>query len=1372
MFQTTSIQTIGGALANKLRQKITVRAIVFVLLFVLALPALAEVVELCFESMMDRQTVTGHLPGQSDKGYTAGIFKVKIDGVTQYGFCTDLNNTISTGKCYKESQVGAASPLVSCTMQFYPPQPGIGNQEAAARQLAVWHFSDGFTGVSPAATVTRAQAIIDDITQKNANGECNPVENTTLKIDPASAVNFLISDGNGGYEQSDHTYTITVKRGGSPLAGVQVNVSTDLGSLDNDQVTTDENGQAEVTVSHNQPGIAKITASMVVAVPAGTRIDPGSKTQKIILGGTQEQTISDTATKEWVAGGKVVVKKFHDVNRDGVFNGTDSYIDWQIQYRAVGTSTWTKVNLGSDGSATIAVGTTKTYEFCEIEKSGWLRTVPAQSNCYTDVQAPAELVFGNVKLSSLVIHKYHDLNANGIREEGEEGLDNWSFDVRRKQNGIWVSSYSGSTYDGGLLGFSGLENYEYQVSEYVKSGWYVSTANPQTFVANNGVYDLEFGNFRPASLTVNKTWLLNGQEVNPPDATALVCIMRLGNPVPFSPADGNGAALTANEDGYFCQTLGASAEFTKLWPGEYAVKEISPAGWTGPNATDNVVLLSGDEKSVEITNSRRVDDDGEERGKLIVFKYEDKNTNGKFDGDDMGLGGWTFIIKGEAGSFEVTTGENGYGEIILPAGEYEICEVLTDGWMNTDPGTEEACKTVTVTAGGTGVDNPGPMSVILTIPDDRGSTYEVKLVSHTGNSWTYEVTQLDATNSDKPTRDLSHWVLGLTCDADAIISSDPTYNDLGKDGNRPFSGVKWETGGGVGTDGTTFTITLDKDYPETTIGVLVKSGDNAYAIGDITGPDCDDEPTNPEPVFFGNARKPQLGKLIITKYVDWKDFPVDQNQTFVICITGPSFESIDVEGACQETDYDGGELVWNNLLIGGYSITEQDPGTGWTVEYSGDGIVTIEPNGQHTRYITNTHDPLPRGSVEVTKKVDWADVTPDENQTFTICLIDAQQVEDCKTFDYDGGTLTWDNLLYGSYTVMEKTGDLGDVWTVSGDQGIMVNVNGEGTPSATIVNTHDPLPRGSLKVIKVINWSNAQPTDVNFRICVIGPSHPDGWCNYVTNPDGGMLEWNDLLLGEYQVWEEEPGSDWTVIGNGQKVEVTVEGATVTITNTHKEVITCSSDPSGLTGYIKRMGGTAWGYVTNNNEEAFCGKIGLVSYLKYDENIDNQVGYTFVNPEVRIEPGQTYELHVDLPECSTQVDLFHGDVIWPTFGGRRYHREGRLLAAAHYRRSGYCVMEEVEDESHEPMTQALTIIEEPQVDEPIIDEPVIEEPQVDEPLIDEPIIEEPQVDEPVIEEPQVDEEAPADETSSDETEETSSEETTNEEEGQSEEETTE
>ena len=94
---------------------------------------------------------------------------------------------------------------------------------------------------------------------------------------------------------------------------------------------------------------------------------------------------------------------------------------------------------------------------------------------------------------------------------------------------------------------------------------------------------------------------------------------------------------------------------------------------------------------------------------------------------------------------------------------------------------------------------------------------------------------------------------------------------------------------------------------------------------------------------------------------------------------------------------------------------------------------------------------------------------------------------------------------------------------------------------------------GCIEVTKIVDWNGVDPIiGQTFEICITGPSYSDGNCKIFTYPDELVLEWCDLLPGEYTVAEIYPGDEWTVEVTGSPAVVPYDGyAYASVTNTRK-----------------------------------------------------------------------------------------------------------------------------------------------------------------------------------------------------------------------------
>lgn len=90
---------------------------------------------------------------------------------------------------------------------------------------------------------------------------------------------------------------------------------------------------------------------------------------------------------------------------------------------------------------------------------------------------------------------------------------------------------------------------------------------------------------------------------------------------------------------------------------------------------------------------------------IQTLKYRDSNGNGVRNAGEAALAGWQITASLQpTGTLMYTGTTNSLGRVnfsFIPAGTWEVCEVLQDGWVNTQPGGASPCYTVTLTPGQT-----------------------------------------------------------------------------------------------------------------------------------------------------------------------------------------------------------------------------------------------------------------------------------------------------------------------------------------------------------------------------------------------------------------------------------------------------------------------------------------------------------------------------------------------------------------------------------------------------------------------------------------------------------------------------------------------
>ena len=131
-------------------------------------------------------------------------------------------------------------------------------------------------------------------------------------------------------------------------------------------------------------------------------------------------------------------------------------------------------------------------------------------------------------------------------------------------------------------------------------------------------------------------------------------------------------------DGYY--------EFLGLPAGTYTVSETLQTGWTqtfpvSPN-THTIPIVSGQ-------NSQNNNFGNFYPGVKGGYKWDDLDQDGVWDGDELGLEGWTIQLRDATGTTVLatdTTDADGYYEFTdLDAGTYRVYEVLESGWEQTYP---------------------------------------------------------------------------------------------------------------------------------------------------------------------------------------------------------------------------------------------------------------------------------------------------------------------------------------------------------------------------------------------------------------------------------------------------------------------------------------------------------------------------------------------------------------------------------------------------------------------------------------------------------------------------------------------------------------
>ncbi len=758
-------------------------------------------------------------------------------------------------------------------------------------------------------------------------------------------------------------------------------------------------------------------------------------------------------------------------------------------------------------------------------------------------------------------------------------------------------------------------------------------------------------------------------------------------------------------------TIDGVEKFSEAAPSDWSLRTFEFVA----TSTETVIAFAdtGDPNSYGVLiDCINVLDLGEEpRGSIRVTKFNDLNENGVRNNGEDRLPGWTFNVY--AGSEAVgdpirsnETNDNGrrtFGN--LRPGTYTVCEVMQAGWTNVTP----LCQTVEVVSGEQvelGFGNIELPPVTETCNASEVVSFSQGLDRNFNPIVGARSNPAQALGEPQDNDTINFVSLGFG--GELILRLDGLVIDNnGSDFDLYFVETTFgnETPASYPESAEIF-IALNPAGPWTPLGTVTLDGgfdfpgDGASALY-VRLVDVSNRGSFSSGVADGydldgiRCSEPD-GEIVVTKRVNWNGADEDQQQEFTLCVSGDNLE----QPLCDTVDYDGGTVSFD-VAPGHYNVYEYDPGDEWTI--GGQTSVQVASGQTRRVTITNTHDePEPvDGRIVITKNV--VDAPQGFEGNFTICVSGGDLAQpSCKNIGANGGELSW-VLPAGSYNINENYP--GDNWLVEGNDHA-VELEAGATETHTITNRYEepePVEQvGTIHVTKNVVTPPAQYGD--FTICIANAIFPEDQQNqancYTVHNDGDQIWWNVVIpegeqSASYVISENNPGANWSVDGSGVSVTVYPDQTSYhTITNTYNTPPPPSCNggmgqQSDLSGIITISGSTAFGTVYNNSNVEDCQyQIGMASYSKYDEIVDNQILFAGFDTIVTIPAGGSVQVSIALPECSAQVDLFYGSFL-PDLNGQRYG--SRLLAAVH-NNIGYCQAQVVNPPQQDPPQQEIVIEE--------------------------------------------------------------------------------
>lgn len=177
--------------------------------------------------------------------------------------------------------------------------------------------------------------------------------------------------------------------------------------------------------------------------------------------------------------------------------------------------------------------------------------------------------YTNTKLGQIHGIKFEDTNGNGVKDNGEPGLNNWEINLAGPDD----SHLTTHTDSSGNYSFTDLAAGTYNVTETQQGGWTQTTTQPDSIDLNGQeVNDVNFGNFKNINISGYKWHDVDGSqqkdngEVNLAGWTIFIDFNNNGV------LDTGEPTQVTTTGGYTFVNVGP--------PGSYQVCEVQQAGWS------------------------------------------------------------------------------------------------------------------------------------------------------------------------------------------------------------------------------------------------------------------------------------------------------------------------------------------------------------------------------------------------------------------------------------------------------------------------------------------------------------------------------------------------------------------------------------------------------------------------------------------------------------------------------------------------------------------------------------------------------------------------------------------------------------------------
>ncbi len=272
---------------------------------------------------------------------------------------------------------------------------------------------------------------VDDISLDA--GESVTCTFTNTKLGSISGYKFHDYNGNGEKDEGE---------GG--LEGWIIFLDSDNdGVLDENETSTETDGSGNYEFTGLTGGTYKVREVLqdgwvqTTTNPSDIIVTSGTTQTGVDFGNFKKVTISGM--------------KFIDLNGNGTKESTESAkADWTIfldsNNNGILDNGETSTTTGTDGTYSFTSLSPETYKVREATQSGWTQKTANPSDITVSSGTNVTGIdFGNFPWTTIVITKWKDLNADGVKDAGEPGIEGWNMSLSR----VTTSTTSTTNPDGG-----------------------------------------------------------------------------------------------------------------------------------------------------------------------------------------------------------------------------------------------------------------------------------------------------------------------------------------------------------------------------------------------------------------------------------------------------------------------------------------------------------------------------------------------------------------------------------------------------------------------------------------------------------------------------------------------------------------------------------------------------------------------------------------------------------------------------------------------------------------------------------------------------------------------------------------------------------